>query len=72
MFFDEVDAKNNWFIQIFDDEKVVCQDMTFYIDLDIKLAVHLQLMTSCSSELFPTRDRKCSRSLGRGNFLKNF
>ena len=55
MFFDEVNAKDNWLIQIFDDENVVCQIVTLYIDLDLKLAVHLHLVTSCSSELFSDR-----------------
>ena len=62
MFFDEDNAKDNRFIQIFYDKKVVCQVATFNIDFDLKLTVHLQLMTSGSSKLFSARDRQCSRT----------
>ena len=72
MFFDEVNAKDNLFIHIFYDKKVVCQGATLNVDLDLELAVHLQLMTPGSSKLFSARDQKSSRSLRSRNFPKNF
>ena len=72
MFFNEINAKDNRFIQIFYDKKVVRQVATFDIDLDLELTVHLQMMTPAA--------RNCSlletgSALGRwevGIFPKTF
>ena len=63
MSFNEVDPKDNRFIKVLNHKEVVCQVATFDVDIDLKLAVHLQMMTSGRSELLSARDRKCSRSL---------
>ena len=52
MFFDEIDTENDWFVQIFNIEEIVGQVSTFNYDLDIKLHIHLQLVTSYGWELF--------------------
>ena len=69
--FNEVDPEDNRFIEVFDHKEVVCQVATFDVDIDLKLAVHLQLVTSDHLELFSTRDQNCSRLLRWRNLLED-
>ena len=72
MFFDEINAKDNWLIQIFYDKKVVCQVATFDIDFDLELAVHIQMMTPAAQNCSLL---KTGSALGRweaGIFPKTF
>ena len=71
MSFNEIDPEDDRFIEVFDHKEIVCQVATFDVDIDLELAVHLQMMTSGRSELLSARDRKCSRSLRRRNSLEN-